>query len=145
MSRYTKLKEDYDFLKKQNELLEKEVDHRWDNIHSLQEEVKTLKDQLMEAKLELGKTNAKLQSVINSNKTNSDVIQYLAARRFGDDPTYRDCGCCGNDSRFHMAYRLCRTFLPDRYIQRRRGVLQADVRQQRTAVRYLLLRAKAQK
>ena len=80
MSRYTKLKEDYDFLKKQNELLEKEVDHRWDNIHSLQEEVKTLKDQLMEAKLELGKTNAKLQSVINSNKTNSDVIQYLAAR-----------------------------------------------------------------
>lgn len=87
VSRYTKLKEDYDFLKKQNELLEKEVDHRWDNIHSLQEEVKTLKDQLMEAKLELGKTNAKLQSVINSNKTNSDVIQYLAARRFGDDPT----------------------------------------------------------
>lgn len=87
MSRYTKLKEDYDNLKTQNELLEKEVDHRWDNIHSLQEEVKTLKDQLMEAKFELGKSNEKLQSVINSNKINSDVIQYLAARRFGDDPT----------------------------------------------------------
>lgn len=85
MSRYTKLKEDYDDLKTQNELLEKEVDHRWDNIHSLQEEVKTMKDQLMEAKFELGKSNEKLQSVINSNKINSDVIQYLAARRFGDD------------------------------------------------------------
>lgn len=85
MSRYTKLKEDYDDLKTQNELLEKEVDHRWDNIYSLQEEVKTLKDQLMEAKFELGKTNEKLQSVISSNKINSDVIQYLAARRFGDD------------------------------------------------------------
>lgn len=85
MSRYTKLKEDYDYLKTQNEVLEKEVDHRWDNILSLQEEVKTLKDQLMEAKFELGKSNEKLQSVISSNKINSDVIQYLAARRFGDD------------------------------------------------------------
>jgi len=85
MSRYTKLKEDYDVLKTRNELFEKELDQRWDNIHSLQEEVKTLKDQLMEAKFELGKTNEKLQSVINSNKINSDVIQYLAARRFGDD------------------------------------------------------------
>ena len=87
MSRYTKLKEDYDNLKTQNGWLEKEVDHRWDDIHSLQKEVQTLKDQLMEAKFELGKSNEKLQSVINSNKINSDVIQYLAARRFGDDPT----------------------------------------------------------
>ena len=87
MSRYTKLKEDYDNLKTQNGWLEKEVDQRWDDIHSLQKEVQTLKDQLMEAKFELGKSNEKLQSVINSNKINSDVIQYLAARRFGDDPT----------------------------------------------------------
>lgn len=81
MNKYKKLLEEYHTLEDNYNIAIQDRQHYLTRNKELQNQIAELQAELLDSK----RFNNKVIDAINTNKVNADVIQFLTAKKFGDD------------------------------------------------------------
>lgn len=81
MNKYKKLLEEFNMLENNYNTAIQDRQHYLTRNKELQNQIAELQAELLDSK----RFNKKVIDAINTNKVNADVIQFLIARKFGDD------------------------------------------------------------